>query len=80
MQMILINFFFYRAQRERSKLGKRNDVLGWVDQPMMSFRLQPNFFEKLRATLRILKIFAKPEMQFKAHLSLPSSILKIKEK
>ena len=36
---------------------------------LVSLRLQTQFFEKLKATVHILQIFAKPEMQFKVHLS-----------
>lgn len=49
-----------------------DNVVGWVDQPMMSFKLQSQFLEKLKATVLMLLVFAKPEMQlwehFKVHL------------
>lgn len=42
------------------------------------------FYEKLRATVLILQILAKPEMwlqkQFKVHLSLLSAVLKTERK
>ena len=40
----------------------RNDAVGWVDQPVVSLKLQPNLKEG-RATVFISQMFSKPEMR-----------------
>lgn len=40
----------------------RDNIVEWVDQPM-SLKLQKYSLGELRATVLILQIFAKPEMQ-----------------
>lgn len=68
-----------KAMYPEGKKQIRDDVVGWVDYPMMSLSHNPVLWES-RAIVLIIHISAKPSLRLQKHLQLPPSMSKIEEK